>query len=369
MSTERIMDTEKIVNTEKNRAADKTASTGKKRKSFRNVANIALFLLIMFLTFYTVMHGQDWIQIHAALMQLSFPCLLLMILAALFFVCAEGGMIWYLLRAVNPESSGLLCCISYSFIGFFYSGIPPSSTGGQPVQLYYMKKDGNSLADSSVVLMTVGLLFKFVLVIVGAVLFVFWQGPLRQYLQGYFNLYLLGLLLHVILVAALLALMAAPEKMRVLILWVEHVLTRVKILKACDGRKEKINGFIDGYRDAVHFLARQKGRVCVALAVTFLQRCSMFLLTGLVYFGFSQHGTGLATILLLQASVSVAVDMLPLPGAQGITELMYCHTFYQVFSKGYLMPSLYVTRGISFYFLLAVSLLVVAGNHIYRRKY
>ena len=84
MSTERIMDTEKIVNTEKNRAADKTASTGKKRKSFRNVANIALFLLIMFLTFYTVMHGQDWIQIHAALMQLSFPCLLLMILAALF---------------------------------------------------------------------------------------------------------------------------------------------------------------------------------------------------------------------------------------------------------------------------------------------
>lgn len=30
----------------------------------------------------------------------------------------------------------------YSFIGFFYSGITPSATGGQPVQLYYMSKDG-----------------------------------------------------------------------------------------------------------------------------------------------------------------------------------------------------------------------------------
>lgn len=343
-------------------------STEKRRKLLRNAGNTILFLLIMLLTFYTVLHGQDWNQVRAALMQLSFPCIMLMAAATLFFVCAEGWMIWYLLRAVNPGSSGLLRCISYSFIGFFYSGITPSSTGGQPVQLYYMKKDGNSLADSSVVLMTIGLLFKFVLVIVGVILFAFWQDPLRQYLQKYFNLYLLGLALHVILVVLLLALMAAPEKMRALILRVEHLLTRFKVWKASDERKEKINGFIDGYRDAVHFLARQKSRVCVAVAVTFLQRCSMFLLTGLVYFGFSQQGTSLVTILLLQASVSVAVDMLPLPGAQGITELMYFHTFCQVFPKGYLMPSLYVTRGISFYFLLVVSLLVVVGNHIYRRK-
>lgn len=343
-------------------------STEKRQKFLRNMGNMILFLLIMFLTFYTVLHGQDWSQIRAALAQLSFPCIMLMAAAALFFVCAEGGMIWYLLRAVNPKGSGLFRCISYSFIGFFYSGITPSSTGGQPVQLYYMKKDGNSLADSSVVLMTVGLLFKFVLVIVGGILFVFWREPLRQYLQGYFNLYLCGLLLHVILAAALFALMAVPDGMRSLILRAEHLLTRFRVLKASDERREKINGFIDGYRNAVHFLAAQKGRVCVAAAVTLLQRCSMFLLTGLVYFGFSQQGTSLAAILFLQASVSVAVDMLPLPGAQGITELMYCHTFYQVFSKGYLMPSLYVTRGTSFYFLLVVSLVVVAGNHVYRRK-
>ncbi len=368
MSTERIASAKKIMSIEKMRSADKTMSTGKKHKCLRNIGNAALFLLIMFLTFYTVMHGQDWGEIRAALMQLSFPCLIFMILAALFFVCAEGGMIWYLLRAVNPQSSGLLQCISYSFIGFFYSGITPSSTGGQPVQLYYMKKDGNSLADSSVVLMTVGLLFKFVLAVVGVLLLIFWRAPLKMYLQGYFKLYLLGLVLHVILIVALLALMAAPERMRGLILRVEHLLTRIKVLKTSGERKEKINGFIDGYRDAVHFLAGQKGRVCVAAVVTLLQRCSVFLLTGLVYFGFSQQGTNLFTILLLQASVSVAVDMLPLPGAQGITELMYCHVFYQVFSKGYLMPSLYVTRGISFYFLLVVSLLVVAGNYVYRRR-
>lgn len=35
------------------------------------------------------------------------------------------------------------------------------------MQLYYMKKDGNDLADSSVVLMVVAVIYKFVLVLFG----------------------------------------------------------------------------------------------------------------------------------------------------------------------------------------------------------
>ena len=70
----------------------------------------------------------------------------------------------------------------------------------------------------------------------------------------------------------------------------------------------------------------------------------------------------------VQAAVTIAVDMLPLPGAQGISELMYCRIFSGVFSAGYLMPSLYVTRGITFYFLLIFSLLVVVVNQVYRSQ-
>ena len=58
----------------------------------------------------------------------------------------------------------------------------------------------------------------------------------------------------------------------------------------------------------------------------------------------------------------------PLPGAQGITELMYCRVFSHVFSQACLMPSLYVTRGSSFYFVLVVSLLVVLLNEAVRRR-
>lgn len=55
----------------------------------------------------------------------------------------------------------------------FYSGITPSATGGQPMQLYEMKKDGNSVSSSTVVLMVTAVCYKLVLVCIGTFLLIF----------------------------------------------------------------------------------------------------------------------------------------------------------------------------------------------------
>lgn len=74
------------------------------------------------------------------------------------------------------------------------------------------------------------------------------------------------------------------------------------------------------------------------------------------------------TVILLQASVYIAVDMLPLPGAQGITELMYKNVFAMVFPGSFLTASMCVTRAINFYFLLIVSAGVALWCYV-REKY
>lgn len=326
--------------------------------------NGAFFLAIMLLTFYAVFHGQDYKRVGEAFRQLSVPWLLLAALTALFFVSAEGCMIWYLLWSIGNTKSSLGRCIVYSFIGFFYSGITPSATGGQPMQLYYMKKDGNSLADSSVVLMTVALIYKFVLVIIGGLMLVFWLPSLKKYLQGYLWLYCLGLMLNALLVAVIFLVMAAPGRMKRIICAAERLLSRIGILQGSAERKEKIGGFMQGYRETVGFFRANRKKLYLVIFFTFLQRASVFLLTALIYRGFSLRGTGWMTIMLLQASLLIAVDMLPLPGAQGITEFLYCRIFGGIFTDAYLMPSLYVTRGINFYFLLLVSLTAVLVNQL-----
>ena len=150
------------------------------RKEARRLAiNVGIFAVVMALTFWSVFRGQDFAQIVAAIRQMSGGYMAAAIILAIFFVSAEGCMIWYLLRGIGEQTT-LPRCISYSFIGFFFSGITPSATGGQPMQLYYMRRDGNALSASSVVLMTVAVIYKFVLVLIGIGIVVFWQRPLKS---------------------------------------------------------------------------------------------------------------------------------------------------------------------------------------------
>lgn len=342
----------------------------------KRIIHVLIFLTVLVLTFYTLLRGSNLRDIAASLCQMSLPYLLLSVLLALFFVCAEGWMIWYLLKGVSRGRAGdgkgivgLLRCVQYSFIGFFYSGITPSATGGQPVQLYYMSKDGNRASDSTVVLMTVAIVYKFVLSVIGAVLLIFWRGTLMRELGGFFPLYLLGLSLNIILVLFLLAVMLLPEMMLRGAQWGDALLIRLHVWKPSEGRREKVENFVKSYQDAVSWLKENKGRLLVIVAVTFLQRFSLFLLTYMVYRGFGLEGVGAKSVIFLQAAVYVAVDMLPLPGAQGISELMYKTVFLHVFPTRFMVPSMLVSRGINFYFLLIVSLGTVLLRKVADRRF
>ena len=328
----------------------------------KKVIQIAIFLAVMLLTFYALFSGRDLGEIARAVGRMSPLYLIPAVLLAVFFVCAEGLMIWYLLNAMGEKKNQVWRCIQYSFIGFFYSGITPSATGGQPVQLYYMNKDGNRVSDSTVVLMTVAVAYKFVLVIMGAGILIFWYRPLTEELNHYFPLFILGLMLNVILVILILGVMIFPEIIRRIALFFEKILIRMHIWKPSEKRLEKIDGFIGNYQQAVGWLGRHKGKLGGVVVLTFLQRCSVFVLTYMVYLGFGQTGSSALKVILLQATVYIAVEMLPLPGPQGITALMYQAVFAHVFAGAYLIPSMLVSRGINFYFLLVLSLAVVLVN-------
>lgn len=336
--------------------------------------SILFFLAVMLLTFSVFFKNTELSDIYMAWKRMNPLCLLAAALTAVFFVSAEGIMIWYLLSAMHREyrlthrRTGVLRCIAYSFIGFFYSGITPSATGGQPMQLYYMKKDGNRLADSSVVLMTVAVIYKLVLSLTGIGILAFWYAPLKAYLGGYLSLYVLGLLLNVGLVAILLFVMLVPDTASRLIHGVERFLVRLRLMKQSAERQDKIDAFVDSYRASVNFLMEHKGKVLMVIFGTFLQRFSVFFLTWLVYRGFQLEGTAMWDILWLQASIYIAVDMLPVPGAQGITELMYRSVFATVFPGHLMMPSILAVRGLNFYLLLVLSLLTVLWNMAWVRR-
>lgn len=328
------------------------------KKKKKLVLNVLLFLAIMIITIWFVFREEGFGAVRIAMEQMSVGHLFLSIAIALFFVGAEGVMIWYLLHSIDGASS-IGSCVSCSFIGFLFSGITPSATGGQPMQLYYLKRDGNSWSSSSVALMTVALMYKLVLVIFGIGILVFWNQPLRQYLgMGFYRLFLLGLALNTMLVAALLMVMLTPSAVRVLIGKAEWLAVKLHILKKTGSKKERLDHFMENYQQALIFFKKHKGRMFVVFLGTVLQRGAVFALTYVVYRGMGMSGVPMLTIMWLQASVYIAVDMLPIPGAQGITEVMYRRAFLEIFTAGHVTASLCISRGISFYLMILVGLLV-----------
>jgi len=330
----------------------------------KNQLGYLFFILLAVFALYTVFKDNDLTMIWSSLKRMNMLYLLLAAVVALVFTMMEGVMIWYLLRSVQG-SANFKDCIRYSFVGFLYSGITPSATGGQPMQLYHMKRDGNRLSASTVVLMTVALIYKLVLVLMGIAMLAFRFSTLRKNLGGYYlDLFYLGMTLNTALVLVLLVVMVFPNFARFFVLLVEKLLVRTRIYKKSDSRIERIDRFIQSYQDAVQFLLQNKKQVVVVIFATFVQRCLVFSLPYIVYRGFGLQGTDLLTILMIQMSIYLAVDMLPLPGAQGITELMYRQAFRGVFTAQYVVPSMCVSRGISFYMLLFFSIAVCAVHRL-----
>lgn len=330
------------------------------------ISALVLFVLVV-LTVSAIFKGNDMTAVFAAMQTLHPMYLCAAIVTALFFVSAEGIMICYLLRALHYKTR-VSTCVKYSFVGFFFSGITPSATGGQPMQLYYMQKEGHKVSDSTVVLMTVAVIYKFVLVVMGVAILLFYHKPLSVYLKQYLYLYYLGLFLNTLLVVILLFIMISPKCFKGIVIGGEKLLQKFRVLKHSRERREKLIEMADQYHEAVLFFLKNKGKIAVVVAFTVVQRLSVFFLTWLIYRGLGLNGSHLLTVMSLQASVYIAVDMLPLPGAQGITEMMYKTAFSLVFPGAYLTASMCVTRGLNFYLVLIVSALVAVWCHIRSRK-
>ena len=313
--------------------------------SRKKIIQFIVFLAIMLLTFYAVFRKQELPEIWAAVTQMSWGYVMAALLLGLFFVSAEGIMMKYLFASMGEESN-MRRCLLYSWVGFFYSGITPSATGGQPMQLYYMKKDGHKASDATVILMTMALVYKLVLVVAGIGILALWYQPLKSYMKGYMLFYFVGIFLNLGVVLIIIGVMLFPAILIKCANVFDALMIWLHIWKVNPDRQTKVQGFVESYRHAVGFMIKHRIQLMVIIAITILQRTSMLLLTYLVYCGFHLHGEGMGKIMVLQAAVYITVDMLPIPGAQGITELVYKTVF--------LVPSMMVSRGMNFYIPLLI---------------
>lgn len=251
---------------------------------------------------------------------------------------------------------------------FFYSCITPSASGGQPAQIYYMRQKDIPVPVSTLVLMVITITYKAVLVLMGLGLMAFGQGFLHTYLQQILPVFYLGIGLNVICVAILVVLVFHNSLARSIMRGGLALLERLHLLRCKESRHEKLEAGMEKYRETATYFKTHKLVVLNVLGITFAQRISLFLSTYFVYRAFGLQGVSAMTILLLQAAISISVDMLPLPGGMGISEKLFLTIFVPVFTGHLLLPGMILSRGLSYYTELLLSALLTLYAHFALKK-
>ncbi len=317
-------------------------------KNKKWLANGLFLLLVVGLTLWFTFRGQDMSRVWACVRTASPLWCAVAVTLVVAFILGESVIIAGLMRSVGQKTR-LTHCFLYSFVGFFFSCITPSASGGQPMQVWLMRRDGISAAVSVPVLILVAILYKLVLVVIGLVTLLIRPAVLMPYLEPVIGWCWLGVGLNVVAVTLMLLVVFRPALMRRLIGGLVRVGTRLFRLRHPERLIARADAWIAQYADVATCFRRDGRAMIVAAALTFVQRLLLFAVTVCCCLALGVGGGHLLIVLMLQAMISVAADMMPLPGGSGISEMLFLRMFTPLLGEGAALPVMILSRGIGFY--------------------
>lgn len=334
----------------------------KNKKSI--IGNAVFFIALFGLTAYAVLRGKELPELLNVIHSVSPIYYIAGFVFIIVFVCCESYIIYRMLRVLKYDQVPGRNCIKYSFVGFFFSCITPSATGGQPAQLYYMNRDQVDVSVGTVILMIITILYKFVLVFLGVLIFLFRHFLITEYIWKVSFFFYLGMALNIFCVTFMLILVFEPTLASRLLLTFMHLLERMHILRKKDDRMTKLQNSMAKYHKAAAVIQEHRGLMFQMFLVTLIQRIIHFSITYLVYKAFGLTHLGFVDVVALQCVISISVDMLPLPGGMGISEGLFLKIFCKIFSGSLLYPAMLLSRGISYYALVLISALMTCVAHV-----
>lgn len=316
----------------------------------KTIIYIAVFAGLIALTMMALLKGQDPEKLWGVVKGVDPGFLAGAGVLAMSFVFFEGANIHRILRVLNYKVS-YLKCIKYAMAGYFFSAITPSASGGQPMQIYTMKKDNIQVSHSSITLLMELLCFQGAACLYGSVAMV--MALTGVFSANHYVLLLavvglaLGLGMFVFLAFAIFSKRISAVLMRFLI----GLVKKLPFLS-----EERKTGFasataeqFEEYAACSQVIKGNKRVLIKVFATVAAQLGFQFAIAALAYFALGQTGVSVGTLVMMQALVFLCTSFVPLPGAVGASETVFLAVFGAVYSTGLAGAAMILTRGIAFY--------------------
>ena len=270
------------------------------------------------------------------------------VLAMLAYIGFDALMVGTLLRGFGYPKS-LPKCISYAAADLYFSAITPSATGGQPMEAYFMVKDGVPGVISTVVMLTYLLLYTLSIVIIGVVCLLLFPSSFLAF----------GTLGR-IFIAVGAAIQLGLAFFYALLLWKKKLLLRLcdfglrllaklHIIHNLDAREDKLRATMEQYSQATELLKGKRRLLVKTLLLNLAHRCSQILVTVFCFLAGPGSLQLAPKLFAMQSNVVIGAYCIPIPGSMGVTDFLMLDGFSSLMSEQQAASLELLARGLSFY--------------------
>lgn len=332
-------------------------------KNKKTIKNLIIFILLIIFTFYIILKDQDIVEITQVLRNVRLEYVVIAIVAMLIYLVLESVNMGRTLKTLNEKSS-FIQNFRYVLIGFFFSSITPAASGGQPMQIYYMHKNGISIANSTLSLLINLCSFQIITISFAMISLIF---NYKYLTTGLVWLFVIGVTLNSIALSLLLIGIFSKKLSACLVKISVKILSFFKI-KNIEEKQEKLEKELFKYQGSAAYIKQNIEVMLKTILTTFVQILFYYSIPFWIYssFGFSEYN--IIQIISLQAILYATVSGIPLPGAVGVSEGGFLGIFKNIFTTSTLNSAMILNRGVSFYLFVLISAILVISQALVANK-
>lgn len=314
----------------------------------RDILSMAVMAVIVVATFWLVLGGGQARQVWEAVKLAKWPWLVLGGCLMVGYTCMEGLQDKIALAAMGHKLP-YRHCVQFAATGFYFSSITPSSTGGQPAQVFYMARRGVPAAHGTLVMLLFTIVYQIVAVVWGLAACLLAPEVPASLGTGLGVLLGYSLTTTALLTAGMIFLLARPGPAEGFCRWCLRLGVRLKIVRNVEKAETGLEKQLEEYRHGAAVVRSQPLLVVKLLAAVAVQLTLRYLIPWTVYRALGLTELSALRLVSTQALVYLAVSCVPIPGTVGASEGAFLSAYQGVFGGELVTAAMLLSRALAFY--------------------
>ena len=311
--------------------------------------NTIVVLLIMIVVFCFILKD-DYVNILNNLLLANKWFILIAIILVMCYWFFKSICLYVIVKEYKPKIK-LSKMFQQILITQFFNGITPFSTGGQPMQVYMLKKSGLKVASATNIIVQEFIMYQLALIVIGALsLILNWKFQVLSVSPVLKWLITLGFIIN-ILVGLCLVFISFSKKFNDFVgKLIIRVGAKVKIVKDMEKTLLKWEEKLAEYNDSAKLFKKNKFLFLKCFLFNFIGLFLFYLVPFFIFksFNFSIDITVLEVV-ICSSFVLLIGNFVPIPGGSGGIEFGFLQFFSSFVANSVVASALIVWRFITYY--------------------